>query len=517
MSRFKLSVKLIGGFAVVALIILLVGFIGWRGLNKVNGELTESNTNLIPSIEALHSINNAQALIQGTQNSLMIQETADDSRAKAHKLKLIDTALRDVEKAWNRYETLPKEKEGQALWNQFKTSWEKWKQDRLQIIDLLRADQRQTALVLFQEEYTVPEIERLMKALIQMNVQKVAASRQRAGSEQKGANIGSLVSMALGMALALVMGIWLSRALIGPINGVIGGFQAGAREVAEATNRLAAASSDLAEGTSSQAASLQETSSSLEEMARMTEENAKNASQGYALTADTILVADKSDQSVAELMESMQAISDSCQEMSKIIKTINGIAFQTNLLALNAAVEAARAGEAGSGFAVVADEVRRLALRAAEAADTTSALLESTARKIRDGSVLATKTTEAFAEMTQKAKQAGELVGAIATASREQAQGIAQINRAVADMDKILQETTSNAHQTATAAEMMKNQAERMKGFVVEVIKVVEGNGPPKDDGSCPPQGDDAPTRGDADDGFAEEETGPLPVPTHHG
>jgi hypothetical protein len=117
--------------------------------------------------------------------------------------------------------------------------------------------------------------------------------------------------------------------------------------------------------------------------------------------------------------------------------------------------------------------------------------------------------------MTQKAKQSGELVGAIATASREQAQGIAQINRAVADMDRVLQGNTSNAHQTATASEMMKHQAERMKEFVVELIKVVEGSGPRKEEGSLKGNDDDAPAGDSVTDGFAAEETRVLPPPIH--
>lgn len=477
MQKLKLSVKLIGGFAIVALIFLLLGFIGWRGLSKISNELTECNTVLIPGIDALYSLNSAQAIIQGAQNNLMVPETGDDKRAKERQIKIVEDTLKDIERAWKIYEPLPKEKEEQVIWNKFKPLWEKWKTDHLQVIELLKAGKRDVAVVLFQEEYSVPETEKLMREMIEINVKKVAASRQRAEADQRNANIGSLAGIVIGMLMALGLGIYLSYSLIGPIKRVIGGLEEGAHQVAEAAAQVSSASNFLAEGTSSQASSLEETSTSLEEMACMTKQNADNASQGNVLMADTIGVVDDVNLLIAELMESMKEITEASEETAKIIKTIDGIAFQTNLLALNAAVEAARAGEAGAGFAVVAEEVRRLALRAADAAKSTNAMLEDTVRKVRNGSDQAIRTHEAFSKVAAEAKKAGELVEAIAVASREQAQGIEQINKAVTEMDMVVQGNTSSAEETASASEVMRTQAERMKGFVEDLVMLVEGSG----------------------------------------
>ncbi len=172
----------------------------------------------------------------------------------------------------------------------------------------------------------------------------------------------------------------------------------------------------------------------------------------------------------------MQEISKASEETSKIIKTIDEIAFQTNLLALNAAVEAARAGEAGAGFAVVADEVRNLAMRAAEAAKNTAALIEGTVKKVSDGTSLVKTTSDAFKEVAGSAAKVGELVGEIAAASTEQAQGIEQVNIAVTEMDKVTQQNAATAEESASASEELNAQAEEMKSFVADLAAMVGGN-----------------------------------------
>ena len=181
--------------------------------------------------------------------------------------------------------------------------------------------------------------------------------------------------------------------------------------------------------------------------------------------------------SMTELTQSMEDISKASDETSKIIKTIDEIAFQTNLLALNAAVEAARAGEAGAGFAVVADEVRNLAMRAAEAAKNTAALIEGTVKKVKDGSELVERTNGAFAEVSKSAAKVTDLVSEIAAASSEQAQGIDQVNTAVTEMDKVTQQNAANAEESASASEEMNAQAEQMKEIAGEVMGIIGSRG----------------------------------------
>jgi methyl-accepting chemotaxis protein len=169
----------------------------------------------------------------------------------------------------------------------------------------------------------------------------------------------------------------------------------------------------------------------------------------------------------------METISNSGESIKKIIKNIDEIAFQTNLLALNAAVEAARAGEAGTGFAVVADEVRALALRAAEAAKSTDDLIGETSGQIELGSAQIQETLTKFYDMGESAKQVNELVGEIAKASIEQAQGIEQLNQAMMEIDRVVQQNAANAEESASAASQLQAQSDRMREIVGEMALLV--------------------------------------------
>ena len=218
----------------------------------------------------------------------------------------------------------------------------------------------------------------------------------------------------LAFLIGSLMSFLLIRAITKPINRIIEGLNEGADQVASASGQVSSAGQSLADGASEQAASIEETSSSLEEISSMTKQNADYAKEADHLMKDANQVVDTANHSMKELISSMGEISTASEETSKIIKTIDEIAFQTNLLALNAAVEAARAGEAGAGFAVVADEVRNLAMRAAEAAKNTAGLIEGTVAKVKEGSGLVDRTNEAFSRVSLSAAKVGELVAEIA-------------------------------------------------------------------------------------------------------
>jgi hypothetical protein len=286
--------------------------------------------------------------------------------------------------------------------------------------------------------------------------------------------VGIFFGLLLCTALALM--ILIKRNVTKPIKQVIEALTLSTRQVVTGSDQISSTSKSIADEAAQQAAGLEETSSSVDEMASMTKQNAESASHANRLMTDTVRIVNDANVTMAQLNKSMQEITAGSEETAKIVKTIDEISFQTNLLALNAAVEAARAGEAGAGFAVVADEVRNLAMRAAEAAKNTAALIEKTVKRIKDGSDLVGKSNDAFEEVSKSATTVGELVANIAAASQEQAQGIAQISAAIADMDRVVQQSASHSDESAATAAEMSTQARQLGDIVGELSDLIGAN-----------------------------------------
>ena len=292
-------------------------------------------------------------------------------------------------------------------------------------------------------------------------------------SRMKGYFSNILIFLLIAIVVGIALSVMISRAISRHLKGTIAGLSEASEQISAASGQVATSSQSLAEGSSEQAASIEETSASLEEISSMTKQNADNAHQADGLMKDANQIVGEANSAMVELTGAMSDIRNASEETSKIIKTIDEISFQTNLLALNAAVEAARAGEAGAGFAVVADEVRNLAMRAAEAAKNTSELIEKTVVKVRGGSELVERSNNAFSKVTESTSQVGILVGEISVASHEQAEGIEQVNRAVAEMDKVVQQNAASAEESAGASEEMSAQAEEMKATVHALVELV--------------------------------------------
>jgi methyl-accepting chemotaxis protein len=288
-------------------------------------------------------------------------------------------------------------------------------------------------------------------------------------------NILMLTMAVSGIVLGIVLAIVITMSIVKPINRIIAGLTEGSEQVSSASTQVSAASQSLAEGASEQAAGLEETSSSLEEMASMAKRNSENAQQANSLASDARKAADRGSESMNQMTHAIQQIQKSSNDTAKIIKVIDEIAFQTNLLALNAAVEAARAGEAGKGFAVVAEEVRNLAMRSAEAAKNTSAMIEESVNNSKSGVDISSQVAKELDEIVTSIGKTTELVGEIAAASAEQSQGVEQVNVAVSQMDKVTQQNAANAEESASASEELNAQAESMNEIVGQLVILVEG------------------------------------------
>jgi len=306
----------------------------------------------------------------------------------------------------------------------------------------------------------------------------IAAAASRSELMQPVRELGYInLSLAVGV-IVLAGGIlfFLVGSVSKALQGMVGGLSRNSEQVASASSQVSSSSQSLAAGASEQASSIEETSASLEEIASQTKMNMENAQsidnmmKNQAAPSFQLM-----DEKMAVMDDNLKENVRLSEESAKIIKTIDDIAFQTNLLALNAAVEAARAGEAGKGFAVVAEEVRNLAGRSAEAAKNTQELIESSQGKVNETSAVYKEIAEALQNTEDIAQKVMALTGEVASASREQSQGIDQVNSGVSEMDKVVQQNASNSEETAAAAQELTAQAGELEDIVGKLSRLIYG------------------------------------------
>ncbi len=299
--------------------------------------------------------------------------------------------------------------------------------------------------------------------------------QSRTQTEQRRNEFVVLTITSIGLVLGAVCAWLITRGVTHRITEVAARLSTESEKTGAAALQVSSASQSMANGASQQAASLEETSSSLHEMASMTSRNSDNAQNAKTLANQARQTADAGAIDMEQMKTAMAAIKGSSTEISKIIKTIDEIAFQTNILALNAAVEAARAGEAGLGFAVVADEVRNLAQRCAGAAKETADKISASTEKSEQGARISEKMATNLAAIVDKTRQLDERIAEIAQSSHEQSEGIGQLNTAVASMDKITQENAALAEESSASAEELKSQAEQVRLAVADLMRMARG------------------------------------------
>jgi methyl-accepting chemotaxis protein len=281
-----------------------------------------------------------------------------------------------------------------------------------------------------------------------------------------------ILSGIVGLLIVSSLSVFLVFSIDRPIHQVLEGLIQGVRQVSSASGQISQASQHVAQGTSEQAAGIEEVSSTLEEIASITKQNSDNTQQVKGVMNEARQIIEKVQYHMSQMGQAIAEITTLSDETSKIVKTIDEIAFQTNLLALNAAVEAARAGEAGAGFSVVANEVRNLAMKASAAAKNTSHLIENTMKAVKKGNELTQSTQDAFKENIDIAAKHTRLIDKIAVASQEQAKGIEQAATAVVQMNQVTQANAANAEESASASEELNAQVEQVNSMIRELVAI---------------------------------------------
>ena len=472
MNNWTIGRRIITGFAIILFIFATLGGLNLWEISTLNDRIADIADNSLPSIFVLNEINDLG--YNNFVNVLQMHTASPEEWVEFEKK--IALRKKRIDELFNNYETsLVADPTDRRLFMEAKQAYDVLAKDRSHWLDLLHENKTEESESYFKSTF-VPSFEKALAA-IRAGVEYNNQLGEAAGKVGKEAVRSIRILIGSFLALALVLSTLLSWIVTRSTNGILrsiaSNLDRGSLQTASAARQVSMASNSLSSGASEQASSVEETSTALEEMSSMIRATAENARKATTLASEARSLADAGSMLRGEVTAAMSVMESSSTEVAKIVKNIDEIAFQTNILALNAAVEAARAGEAGAGFAVVADEVRSLAQRSAAAAKETAEKIDAAIISSKNGSQCSAKVGEALSEIAEKVRAADLLVADIARAASEQAQGIEQINGAMAQMDKVTQGTASSAEESASAAEELDAQAETMKDLVGQLRRLV--------------------------------------------
>jgi methyl-accepting chemotaxis protein len=452
-----------------------------------------------------------QALV--AERSLMFMNV-ENPKAK-EQVKAHNENLAQVKDRWKKYTLIPADDEAERkLWPIFEAAVQEWEAASREVIKLLlenTPDARRDAIDLSLGE-AAEKFDKARNNLDKLTDMRLTDANHHATEEAarvRAMRWWAILSIIGAMAAALVSSFILARSIARPmgqtvellkdiaqgegdltkrldvrsqdeigelarwfntfmdkLEDIIARVSAATAQVAAASEELTAAGEQMSSAAQQQASSLEETAASLEEITGTVKQNADNARQANQLAIGSRDTAEKGGEVVTRAVSAMGEINKSSKKITDIITTIDEIAFQTNLLALNAAVEAARAGEQGRGFAVVAAEVRSLAQRSATAAKEIKALIQDSVQKVQDGSDLVTTSGQTLHEIVSSVKKVTDIIGEIAAASQEQSGGIDQVNKAVSQMDQVVQSNAAHTEELSSTAQSLTAQAQQLRALV---------------------------------------------------
>lgn len=469
--------------------LIVVGVIGFLGISQWAKNMEYIGNDRIPLTLTLDGLNLARWQVRSqTYEAYRYKELPpkENSEKLGEILQARKGVWEDIDKDWaNLQKAVFATEEGKRLMSELQVSYKNWR-DAYSMIDQAIEDTYKTSdperkaenYKHFGDKIDVgavssAQIASALDGIVAANKGVVDGAVNEANETAAFQKSLILIVLSSVIVLSVILAMLTIRSISKSISDGVLIISEANSQVLSASNQISASAMSLAEGASSQAASVEQVSATIEQSTAVNTQNSENAREASVLAQGANDAAGKGDLKVKKLMTSMVEITEASEQIAKIIKAIDEIAFQTNLLALNAAVEAARAGEHGLGFAVVADEVKNLAGRSANAAKETTSIIERAIGKIKEGNQIAKETNEAFTEILDKAKKTSDLIGEIASSVKEQSEGMNQISTAMEQIDAVTQQNAATSEEAAAASEEMNAQAASMMESVAELGKIV--------------------------------------------
>jgi methyl-accepting chemotaxis protein-1 (serine sensor receptor) len=502
LKNITIKTRLIFVIALLSVELIVGATVGLVSLSQANGRLQAMYSNQLVCLGQLDKIVRALNL-----NQLALARALTVEAGKVPQL-LAEVEHNDatIDAQWKQYSATTMIDGEQAAADRFQQARAKFVSDALRpAVEALRAGDmaRATALVNGPMIEQFVPVRASINALIQTQLDEAAKANENSRSAYEMVRLVCLTGMALGLALAAVVGAMLVKSIVRPLDEavriagavaggdltqdirvrandetghlmralnemntglarIVGRVRAGTDTIASASGQIATGNLDLSTRTEQQAASLERTATSMEELTSTVRQNADNARQANTLAQSASEVAARGGAVVTQVVATMGAINASASRIADIIGVIDGIAFQTNILALNAAVEAARAGEQGRGFAVVASEVRNLAQRSAAAAKEIKSLIDDSVQKVHHGSELVDQAGATMGEIVGSINRVTDIMSEIMAASQEQSTGIEEVNRAIVQMDQATQQNAALVEEASAAAQQLREEADSL-------------------------------------------------------
>lgn len=476
MPTLTLGAKFRTGFLISLAVTAILGLTTLLSLRSLSALFDHATEKTAAKLELAGDVNSAEGDLYHAQRAMLLSAFTHDRDGVEKHRREFDTQLTGMKAGMDKLEAMLETEQGKRNMGLMKTALDQWLAAYPEVVRQAQSGNPAKANAISADKVNPAYLD-FEDAAYKLSSQQRELLAQDSATAHAEYTKDLWLVIGLITLCAVVGGVMflLIRQVNGQLRRIVGELAQGASQVAAAAGQISAGSQSLSQGASEQAAAVEQVSASLQEIGAAAQHNEADASAAVRMMGEAGAMVGRSNTALSQMQSSMTTIKESSQNVAKIIRTIDEIAFQTNILALNAAVEAARAGDAGKGFAVVAEEVRSLAQRAAAAAKDTAALIEESIGNSGQGAERLQQVSTAFGEISGHSTNVKGLIEQIDAAGKQQLQGIEQVSTAIQQVSTVTQTNASSAEESAAAAQELSAQSLTVRDLIGQLARMVDG------------------------------------------